>query len=251
MSKDPAVLFYTSDFLTGTMTMTDEQVGKYIRLLCLQHQKGSLSEKDMLNICKSYDADVFGKFSKTEDGLYFNDRMKTEAERRKSYSESRAKNRLKKHMNNICNTYEKHMENENENENIDSNNISDIKVNTNNILSLVDKKIDSEVSDKIKPKKIATEKPLWFTDYNVYLESARNAYNNALNDGKLKERMQALYHNINYEGTLEVMFANYWGTEAGWQNKKKAKINTINWPATIRNGFSTKFNRIYFPKQTL
>jgi len=134
--------------------------------------------------------------------------------------------------------------------------ITKITVNDNvnvndNTLSLVDKKIDSEVSDNIKPKKIATEKPLWFTDYNVYLESARNAYNNALNDGKLKERMQALYHNINYEGTLEVMFANYWGTEAGWQNKKKAKINTINWPATIRNGFSTKFNRIYFPKQTL
>ena len=32
MSKDPAVLFYTSDFLTGTMTMNDSQVGQYIRL---------------------------------------------------------------------------------------------------------------------------------------------------------------------------------------------------------------------------
>ena len=63
--------------------------------------------------------------------------------------------------------------------------------------------------------------------------------------------MQALYRNINYEGTLEVMFANFWGTEAGWQNKRKSKITTINWTATIRNGFSTKFNRIYFPKQTL
>ena len=46
MSKDPAVLFYTSDFLSGTFTMTNEQVGKYIRLLCLQHQKGRLTEKD-------------------------------------------------------------------------------------------------------------------------------------------------------------------------------------------------------------
>ena len=52
MSKDPAVLFYTSDFLTGTMTMTNDQVGMYIRLLCLQHQKNFLSEKDMLSICK-------------------------------------------------------------------------------------------------------------------------------------------------------------------------------------------------------
>jgi len=32
--------------------MTDEQVGKYIRLLCLQHQKGYLTEKDMISIRK-------------------------------------------------------------------------------------------------------------------------------------------------------------------------------------------------------
>ena len=82
MSKDPAVLFYTSDFLTGTFTLTDEQVGKYIRLLCLQHQKGILTEKDMLNICKTYDEDVFKKFIKTNQG-YYNERLKFEAEKRK------------------------------------------------------------------------------------------------------------------------------------------------------------------------
>ena len=45
--KDPAFLFYSSDFLSGTMLMSDEEVGQYIRLLCLQHQKGHLKEKDM------------------------------------------------------------------------------------------------------------------------------------------------------------------------------------------------------------
>ena len=43
MSKDPAILFYTGDFITGTLTMTDDQRGKYILLLCLQHQKGRLT----------------------------------------------------------------------------------------------------------------------------------------------------------------------------------------------------------------
>ena len=47
MNKDPAFLFYTSDFLTGTMFMTDEEVGVYIRLLCVQHQHGGLIEKDI------------------------------------------------------------------------------------------------------------------------------------------------------------------------------------------------------------
>ncbi|TRZ80528.1 DUF1376 domain-containing protein [bacterium] len=49
--KDPAVLFYTQDFITGTILMTDEQRGKYIMLLCLQHQNGKLTERDMLKIC--------------------------------------------------------------------------------------------------------------------------------------------------------------------------------------------------------
>lgn len=81
--------------MVGTFTMTDEQVGKYIRLLCLQHQKGILLESDMLNICKTYDKDVYSKFTKTSEG-YYNERMKIEADRRKKYSESRAENRKQK-----------------------------------------------------------------------------------------------------------------------------------------------------------
>lgn len=50
MAKDPAFLFYSNDFLSGTFLLSDEQVGKYIRLLCIQHQKGILTKKDMLNI---------------------------------------------------------------------------------------------------------------------------------------------------------------------------------------------------------
>ena len=44
MAKDPAVLFYTSDFLTGTILMNYEQKGKYITLLCIQHQHGIIDK---------------------------------------------------------------------------------------------------------------------------------------------------------------------------------------------------------------
>jgi len=87
-------------------------------LLCLQHQKRRLSEKDMMHICKSYDADIFAKFEQDGDGFY-NKRMDDEAEKRRSYSLSRGNNRKKKnHMINISKSYEVHMENENENENV-------------------------------------------------------------------------------------------------------------------------------------
>lgn len=121
MAKDPAFLFYSSDFLTGTILMSDEQVGQYIKLMCLQHQKGRLEEKDMLKICGKHDKDVFSKFEIDEQGLYYNSRLEKEILKRRSYSESRSKNRqnskkeetYEEHMINICETYDKHMENEN------------------------------------------------------------------------------------------------------------------------------------------
>lgn len=119
--KDPAFLFYSSDFLSGTMLMSDEEIGQYIKLLCLQHQKGHLKEKDMLNICKTYNEDIFSKFKQDEEGNYYNERLEEEVVRRKKYSESRRNNRKKKDtqdekiktyeedMKNICNSYEEHM----------------------------------------------------------------------------------------------------------------------------------------------
>lgn len=119
MAKDPAVLFYTADFISGTITMTDEQRGQYILLLCIQHQKGHLTEKDMLKICSGHDEEVFSKFT-LEDGKYYNKRMKVEADKRAAYAESRRQNRKKKEtptedMIDISKTYDTHMENENEN----------------------------------------------------------------------------------------------------------------------------------------
>ena len=119
MSKDPAFLFYSSDFLTGTLLMSMEQKGKFITLLCIQHQKGHLSEKDMLHICGSYDEDVFTKFQKDEQGKFYNIRLEEEVNKRKAYSESRRNNSKKKEdMNNTSLSYVQHMENENENEDL-------------------------------------------------------------------------------------------------------------------------------------
>lgn len=186
MSKDPAVLFYTSDFLTGTMTMTNEQVGMYIRLLCLQHQKYVLTEKDMMSICKSYDDDIFSKFEQDDNG-YYNKRMRDEFEKRKSYSESRRNNRkgkTKKDMKKISKTYVKHMENENENEDININ-----ETIFNEFWNLYDKKKNKESAikafKKVKQKEydlIRKNIPLFvkqFTDkqyqphFSTYLNGKR------------------------------------------------------------------------------
>jgi uncharacterized protein YdaU (DUF1376 family) len=123
MSKDPAVLFYTSDFLSGTGFMTFEQRGQYITLLCQQHQLGHIPTEHMLNICKTHDSPVLKKFIKDESGLWYNVRMEKEIIKRTKYSESRRSNKLNgKNKETYDVSYDKHMllhmENGNENENI-------------------------------------------------------------------------------------------------------------------------------------
>ena len=125
--KDPAFLFYSNDFLSGTMLMSNEEVGIYIKLLCLQHQQGHLKEEDMLSL--GANKKIFSKFNKDDKGTYYNERLEYEANKRKAYSESRRNNRKKKEenktyeedMKNICNSYEEHMENENINKDININ----------------------------------------------------------------------------------------------------------------------------------
>jgi len=109
MAKDPAVLFYTSDFLSSTITMTMEQKGKYITLLCIQHQQTYLTDEDLDAILSDKDKKIRDKFIKQTDGTYVNIKLKSESERRKAYTESRRNNRSKI-KNNLSETYDKLME---------------------------------------------------------------------------------------------------------------------------------------------
>lgn len=113
MAKDPAVLFYYQDFLVGTEFMDDENIGKYIRLLCHQADKGKLSKEHMQSVCKTSDIPkcILEKFLVDESGMYYNKRMQEEKEKRQKYTESRRNNASK------IKAYASHMENININEN--------------------------------------------------------------------------------------------------------------------------------------
>jgi uncharacterized protein YdaU (DUF1376 family) len=94
MAKDPAFLFYTSDFLSGVSDLTMEERGQYITLLCLQHQKGHLSDK-VINLCVgNATADVLHKFSIDNDGLYFSPRLDIEIAKRVEHSQKQRKRAL-------------------------------------------------------------------------------------------------------------------------------------------------------------
>lgn len=93
--KDPAFLFYPSDFLTGCTNLTMEERGQYISLLCIQHQTGHLSDKTIRLSVGNVSVDVLSKFQQDENGLYFNARLEIEIEKRSQFVDSRRVNGLK------------------------------------------------------------------------------------------------------------------------------------------------------------
>lgn len=125
MAKDPAFLFYHHDFLVGTSFMTNTEVGCYIRILCHMADKGHLSENHMIIICGDkalFTTTLRDKFLVDFNGLYFNQRLDEEIDKRREYCKSRGYNKLghfknKNHMKIISKSYDNHMVNENIDEN--------------------------------------------------------------------------------------------------------------------------------------
>lgn len=89
--RAPAFQFYADDFLAGTMTMTNEERGAYISLLCLQWSKGFVTELDIQRICLGMPTHCQGicqsKFEIGEDGHYRNKRLEKERTKQKERSE--------------------------------------------------------------------------------------------------------------------------------------------------------------------
>jgi len=129
MAKDPAFLFYSQDFYMGTIDMTAEQVGHYIRLMCLQHSKGRLSRALMTaTMGGMLDEVVASKFTVDDKGCYYNERLENEMLKRNAYTESRRRNlsatpsHMAQHMQQHMGQHmQQHMENENEDVNVNRN----------------------------------------------------------------------------------------------------------------------------------
>jgi uncharacterized protein YdaU (DUF1376 family) len=104
--RAPAFQFYADDFLAGTMTMTNEERGAYITLLCLQWSKGFVTELDIQRICLGMPTHCQGicqsKFQLGDDGHYRNKRLEKERTKQKERSEKQrdiANLRWKNHAN--------------------------------------------------------------------------------------------------------------------------------------------------------
>ena len=92
MARDPAMLFYTKDFLTGTALMTMKERGQYITLLCLQQQLGHMSLKQMQQAVGKLSPAVLEKYVQDDEGLYYNERADLEISKRRAHCEKQRQN---------------------------------------------------------------------------------------------------------------------------------------------------------------
>lgn len=159
--KDPAIVFYTSDFMVGVSNLTMEERGQYITLLCLQHQLGHLSKKTIqLNVPNATE-DVLNKFIVDSDGNYYNVRLENEIIKRLKFIEHQRENGKKggrpKKEENPKETQKKPKtkakqkpledEDDNDNENISNNIFNYIENNFNRTLSPIEYELVSQWED--------------------------------------------------------------------------------------------------------
>lgn len=248
MAKDPAFLFYSQDFMGGISGLTMEERGQYITMLCLQHQSasGSINEKTIRLSVGSVSVDVLNKFIKDENGELYNERLRTEIEKRTQYAESRRLNGLKggrpkNHMQTICKPYEEAYKNHTENENINEN------INTNEEKGKrgVGRKPKEETPTVIDLVNFRIYGSEWRKDFSKYMDGLRQCFSAILRHQEWTQDIERYHPSIDINLTLEKACKYFWATEAGWKNKKASKSEYIDWKSTFTNALSIKSNLVY------
>ena len=92
MAKDPAFLFYPNDYIGGTMGMTFEEKGAYMELLMMQFNRGHMTSHMIGQTIGQLWDKVQDKFIQDEKGLWYNNRLEEEKNKRKSFTQSRRNN---------------------------------------------------------------------------------------------------------------------------------------------------------------
>lgn len=98
--RAPAFQFYADDFLAGTMTMTNEERGAYITLLCLQWSKGFISSHDCDRITVGMpphsQAICRAKFQADANGNLRNSRLEAERAKQSAHRVKQSENARKR-----------------------------------------------------------------------------------------------------------------------------------------------------------
>lgn len=91
----------------------------------------------------------------------------------------------------------------------------------------------------------------WKKDFQIYLAQVTRAYKDLVSNVEYIKEREIFHPNLDIRLSLEKAFSDFWGTEAGWKNKKRSRSETLNWTSTFNNALSQKMNQVYKNKNDL
>ena len=101
---------------------------------------------------------------------------------------------------------------------------------------------DKDNSGKEKP----TKEP-WRESFDEYMKLVNEGAAALKADAKFRADIERLEPNVDYDKTIDSCVSKYWGTETGWEKKRRSRTKRIDMKATLRQNFDK--NRIYKERQ--
>jgi len=253
--KDPAALFYIDLWLTSTAGMDADTRGWYLNLILHQYDKkdlpNNIEELAVLAGVKYSEFKRFEqvfeqvfkqKFSITMSGRLENQVASEIIRRREMFKDKRSiSGKMSYFIRYITKSYKPRKDELTYiKENVDLSNVD-----------LKDEHLLKQTFEQIRELYINGNVDniiLWKKDYNIYIEGLNNYFESIKNDNEFILEQEKYNPGIEIILTIEKSIKNFWGTEAGWKNKKKSGNNNIDWPATLKNALTLPANKIYKQK---
>lgn len=108
---------------------------------------------------------------------------------------------------------------------------------------------DSTEAAEVPKRKVAPKEKVapWRESFEEYKKLVEEGAAALKADANFRAEKERLIPNINYEGTIDNCVTSYWGTETGWEKKRRSRTKKIDMKATLRQNFDK--NRIYKERQ--
>lgn len=230
MAKDPAFLFYPGDWLGGTMTFSRSHKGAYMDLLMVQFNNGHMSLQDIETVLGSdfqimWESKLKAKFQQDPNGLYYNEKLENEVNKRKNFTDSRKKN-----LNNKPSHKEAHTGSRMENENGNRNENKDKKENKKK-----DRQPNFEIIEHPYLEKIKSDYPILLKMKEPLTQAQAEKLEIDVGDSLVYEKMEAMANRLN-------LLKNY--SSVNLTIRSWSKLNTNNGKSTTPNPKEPKFGRI-------
>lgn len=86
----------------------------------------------------------------------------------------------------------------------------------------------------------------WRTSFEIYRQMVTDAMEYLINDKTEYEKLQKFNPTLDIKLSLEKSVENFWGTEAGWKNKKSSRSKDIDMVTTLKNNIDK--SRVFLQK---